>query len=742
ERAQILLKEAHKVLQELEDWKLAQQEAHPGLDLHRSIDGLQKLTSAVQAEVRFLEKVVSTPVQAMKPTFEFQLGDYLFLEPAGQWTGKFAFESLDGGKEGKDKEEDPVDNEDESDDDDFFGQGRSESNKKKNTPAARNHQQGGAVKGGGGSAKNAQLAKTPPGHKPETESPTSFQVKVDLVADHGTSWLRINAGSVWSLVHEFAGMEDDSDEEDDDDEDEDEDEDEDHHPTTKRDKKPPVHVSKDTHPDLAILVRSLVLAADQNRIHYHHIPKITLHFAGIQPDESRPLESMIYRAIETARYSQSMVDTPSNRRVPIEVVMGSEEDHQALLTGGTGANAEDETDVRPGRKGMRRILLDQDQNMTHSLLKALDHGNLDTLFSRPAHQIVQANNTLEANDDGEANQVGTADGNDSLFQRPETIDDMEYFTDTLNLDITTLMALSSWLCHTIQPDPNAFTSPPLRFQAQQECEAPVLLMLATIIRRRHPGDNGGSSSSQGRPQRRLVVARSAATRFLTIVNLIGGPEEQWRGRILMREMIPDYRTTLEDAATDDQIRQRWIQRSEWCSQWADRNMKRDPHLFPGDGGPPKIDIVDDVSIIFRPPEPKPPPKQRNRKKRASPSQSSPQGGSGASTPTTPEAPSPAPAPATSNRQDYRDNKQGRVEWLKELEMMELHTKIFMTGYEHRITTLTANLVGYRAVLRTGNVPAKLSVWFHTPRSLAEAKVGQPTLSTVSQVSSEEGHQVS
>ncbi|KAG0245379.1 hypothetical protein BGW41_000006 [Actinomortierella wolfii] len=769
ERAQILLVEARKVLHELEAWKQTRRQAAASAataptavqteqegkeakedtkgsengddnDLHQSIEGLQKLTSAIQAEIRFLEKVISTPLHEMKPvqitssnlpylralvralvraknpvavrkTFEFRLGDFLFLEPANKWTGKFAFE-------------------------DSSENSTQHGNDGRHGAAAATGQGGGLAKNRQHSGSKASSARNGSGSSAEAESSPVFHVKVDLVADHGTSWLRINAGSVWSLVHEFAGMEDDSD-----DEEEEEDDDEEEQEGGEKRQRSPVHVSKETHPDLAILTRSLVLAADQNRIHYHHIPRITLHFAGIQPGESKPLECMIFRAIETARYSQLLTESPSTyRHIPINVVMGSEEDHAPLLTGGgngggsgissgagTGTRADSikEASVRPGKKVMRRILLDQDRNMTRPLMAALEDDQLDQLFAVPVQTEASEHDPQE----GQVDIYGP-------YKVPKIVDDMEYFTDTLNLDITTLMALSSWLCHTFQPNPDVFTSPPLRFQAQQECQQPILPLLATIMGchgNEREKSLGGSDQQPSRyqGQRRLVVTRAAATRFLTIVNLIGGPEEKWRGRILMRDMYEKEGKDKEEdgcnptSMTEAEIRERWCQRSEWCSRY---NIFSD--------GPPRIEIIDDVPIEFRPPEPRRPPRQRNRKKKSPPVAGQPlvegqqqqqqqegqddQSGSRASTPTTPEG-STTP-PAVSRRQEFRDNNQGRAEWLKEQEMMELHTKIFMTGYQNQITTLTANLVGYRAVLRTGNVPAKLSVWFHTPRSLAEAKV--------------------
>ncbi|KAF9302220.1 hypothetical protein BGZ74_005649 [Mortierella antarctica] len=392
----------------------------------------------------------------------------------------------------------------------------------------------------------------------------SFHVKVDLVADHGKSWLRINAGSAWSLIHEFAGMEDDdSDEEDEDDNDDD-------HQTQREDlPHKPVHVSKDTHPDLALLVRSLVLAADQNRLHYFHRPLITIHFAGIQAGENTQLEEMIYKSVHVGKVAISIEDG-SFHQFPVECVLG------------------------PIEAPSRLSLADSTPPM-------------DAAFDP--------------------------------FPIPVDVDDMAYFTPTLHLDITTLMALCSILCHTVRPNPDLFTSPPLMLQAQQEHETPLLPLLAKIF---HGRD-------------RLVMSRAAATRFKSILSVIGGPEEQWRGSVIIHD-------PLEEDTSDkdkDAIRERWLKGSDWARQYG---------LFAA--SPPRIDVIEDLDT-------REPPKE--------------------------------------------DESKGDMS-RREQNMTDLHTKIFMTGHSARLTTLTANLVGYRTVIRKHQVPEDISIWFHAPRSLAEAKL--------------------
>ncbi|KAF9417362.1 hypothetical protein BGZ94_010013, partial [Podila epigama] len=394
-------------------------------------------------------------------------------------------------------------------------------------------------------------------------------VKVDLVADHGKSWLRINAGSAWSLIHEFVDMEDD------DDSDVEDETPEGICSADGHQHRQPAHVSKDTHSDMVLLVRSLVLAADQNPVHYFHRPQVTIHFAGIQEGENPQLEQMIFKAVNIGRYASSVANgSGTYHDFPVECVFGPMEAPSDL-------------------EGF-----------------AASSPSMDPAFDP--------------------------------FPVPLVVDDMNYFTPTLNLDITTLMSLCSILCHTMRPDPSHFNSPPLVLQAQQEHEAPVLPLLAKIF--------------QGRE--RLVMSRTAVKRFKSILSSIGGPEEQWRGSVMIHDPLERVIEPREEAA----IRERWVHGSEWA---------RDYGVFTD--GPPRIEVIEDVD-------------------------------------TRPDT-------------DKECNQDEEIsEDIKRREQNELHKRIFMTGHNKRLTTLTANMVGYRTVIRMGLVPSSISIWFHAPRSLAEAKI--------------------
>ncbi|KAF9947637.1 hypothetical protein BGZ72_010415 [Mortierella alpina] len=458
----------------------------------------------------------------------------------------------------------------------------------------------------------------------------SFQVKVDLIADHGKSWLKINAGSVKSLLHEFADMVEDSDDEQDEDSDDESEEgvmDEDSRSNVKTDRcqrhgLKPVHVSKDTHADMTLLTRSLVLAADQNRLHYDHRPQVTLRFTGIVPEDEHfdAVRNMVQKSVRVGRVAQSIEDGTVSQ-FPVDVVFGS---------------------IQP-----------------------------------PALPGVSASTRM--------------DPSFSPFLIPENVDDMVLFTKTLHLDITTLMALSSFLCHTIRPDPALFTSPPLVLQAQQEHEQPLLPLLGKIF--------------EGRE--RLVMSRTAATRFKSILNVIGGPEEQWRGRV----MIHDPLEALQQEAEEDEnnIRERWVRGSDWAQQYG---------VFAS--GPPRIEVIEDVleqapagsvhkTLVNEAGG------SKSEREEASPVQET--GSPSLSALSLSETSSGGSNDAMASCSSKQPGP-GR----KELNMTELHSKIFMTGYHSRLTTVTANLVGYRTVTRTGQVPSDISVWFHQPRSLAEAKL--------------------
>ncbi|KAG0299950.1 hypothetical protein BGZ98_009621 [Dissophora globulifera] len=582
-RAHSLLQECNDIIASLETWK----------DINRAleIDGLQKMTSALHSERKFLEKVASTaedeikPVQitssnvpylkslvwalinsknpiAVRKTFTYALDPFTIIEPSEKFKALPKQQGQTGLSGG----------------------------------AAAAVQKGRSV---------MQLSTSQPLSTTLSNEQT-FQVKVDVVADHGKSWLRINAGSVWSLIHEFSGMEDDSD-----DEKEDENEDESagncggslgHIHSRKK----PIHVSKQTHPDMALLTRSLVLAADQNRLHYTHRPKITLRFAGILPGESLPLEAMIHKSVEVGRVAQSIQDN-TVESFPVEVVFGP---------------------------------FSLPSNSSQSPLQAAAVGSmtpLDPLFAP--------------------------------FSIPKSVDDMVLFTKRLHLDITTLMALSSFLCHTIRPDPALFTSPPLILQAQQEHDQPLLPLLAKIFAGRE----------------RIVICRTSATRFKEILDVIGGPEEKWRGKAMIHDPLEDQ----ESAEDETSIKERWVRNSEWARQYG---------VFAD--GPPRIEVIEDILETASANE------EQEREQKQSDNSPSGRGD----------------IVDSSRPLNAATSPSGSVPTQRELNMTELHTKIFLTGYNGRLTTLTANQVGFRTVTRMGQVPAEMSIWNHSPRSLAEAKL--------------------
>ncbi|KAG0068328.1 hypothetical protein BGZ90_000628 [Linnemannia elongata] len=561
QRAQSLLQECNDIAASLDQWK----QQNPTLD----VDGLQAMTSVLLAEQKFLTKVASTPADEIKPaqmgasnvpylkslvaalvnsknpvavnrTFKYVLDPYTIIEPSEK------FRAL------------PL-------------------------PTAPTNPQGKQHRKQGQSASKASTGK--PGSnimKLSTSEPLStgltneltFQVKIDLVADHGKSWLRINAGSVKTLVHEYAGMEDDSDDEEEEseessenEENQDSDDDTDgggHHGSTtqgnsggRRRAVKPIHVSKDTHADMVLLTRSLVLAADQNRLHYTHRPQVTLQFAGILPEESIPLEEMIQKSVRTGSVAQS-----------------------------------------------------------------IENGIVEVLV----------------------------------------------------------------------------------LQAQQEHEQPLLPLFA--------------KNFEGRE--RLVMTRTAATRFKAILSVIGGSEEKWRGRVMIHDPREAARLASrafassaavpgkdgEGGGEEDEIgiRERWVRGSDWAQQYG---------IFAS--GPPRIEVIEDIldpaSIeTIKISEATTATKATTEEVELEVEEEA----EGSSRPGSPSwsmsAPSTMPGSPTAGMKR------------KDINMNELHSKIFLTASNARSTILTANALGYRTVTRTGQVPSEMSVWFHGARSLAEAKL--------------------
>ncbi|KAF9187258.1 hypothetical protein BGZ51_001455 [Haplosporangium sp. Z 767] len=599
ERAQALLEECKDIVKSLDAWR----ECNPTFE----IDSLHKI---LHAEKKFLEKIVSTPAEEIKPvmiassnvpylkslswalvhsrnpvaickTFNYVCDPFTAIEPSEKFKALPANHGQQGGT------------------------------KANRTPGKR-------------AAGNGvmQLTTSEP-LSTSLSNVLTFQVKVDLVADHGKSWLKINAGSTRSLIYEFADMEDDSDDDQDEDSSEDS-EDEGSHDRSgssisdNRRVHNPVRVSMDTHSDMTLMTRSLVLAADQNRVHYLHVPEITLRFTGILPEERAAVENMIGRAVRIGRVAQSMADDTAHQ-FPVDVVFGPIESSTSPAVIST-------TPMDP--------------------------------FFQP-------------------------------FSIPQAVDDMVLFTRTLHLDITTLMALSSFLCHTIRPDPELFTSPPLILQAKQEHNEPLLPLLSKIFEKRD----------------RLVITRTAATRFHSILSVIGGPEEKWRGKVMIHDPLEE---SLQGGEGEDEIsiRERWVRGSDWAQQYG---------VFTS--GPPYIEVIED--ILDRPGSTSNSVEEGQHQQYTVPQSSS-------SSPNLMTSPPGTPTSSASTLLDDLSLETGSKPGLglrrKDLNMNELHYKIFLTGYNARLTTITANLMGYRAMTRAGQVPSDISVWFHSPRSLAEAKL--------------------
>ena len=91
-----------------------------------------------------------------------------------------------------------------------------------------------------------------------------------------------------------------------------------------------------------------------------------------------------------------------------------------------------------------------------------------------------------------------------------------YHTSTLNLDVTTLIAMVSDISHRFKQIPIvAFESIPLKMQYEMEAKSPILPILSQIF-------NG----------KKLVCCQAAFEKFESIVSTIGGPFERARAKLL------------------------------------------------------------------------------------------------------------------------------------------------------------------------------------------------------------------
>ncbi|GJJ74577.1 hypothetical protein EMPS_06935 [Entomortierella parvispora] len=668
QRAQFLLQECNDIISSLEAWRACNSTLE--------VDGLQKMTSTLLAEQKFLEKVAATPAEEIKAvqitstnvpylkslvwaliqsrnpvainkSFTYSLDPYTVIEPSEKFK---AFNP-------------PVQQQQQQ-------QARNKHQQSRNGNATETTQT--TTKG----KRSVMKLTTSKPLSTALKNEQWFQVKVDVVADHGMSWLRINAGSSWSLIHEFAGMEDFSDEEEYEDEDEDEDNEEsgsgseqceddvDTDTQLSSQGRPlsrgkPVHVSKDTHADMVLLTRSLVLAADQNRLHYRHRPEVSLRFASVLPEDDNydALKDMIEKSVKIGKKAQSR-KSGKIHDFPVPVIFGPLAPEPITSKG-------------------------QDQNSNEDGNESVEKNEGDSANSTISTEFLQSTASVVA--------TTSIDQRFSPFSIPMVVDDMNLFSKTLNLDITTLMALSSFLCHTIRPDPKLFKSPPLILQAQQENDHPLLPLLSKVF--------------EGRE--RLVMTRVAATRFMSILKIIGGPEEQWRGAVMLHDPLSEECECLDETKQEDkkrQIRERWVRGSDWAREYG---------LF--DQGPPHIEIVEDSldeDDIFEEVANEGNIKDDEDDKSDEDSENG--SASGSSSALDVDDMSAKPSSGTTSTMRMRQRK--------ELNMTELHAKIFLSGYERQQTTITANMVGFRTVTRDGLLPKDISVWFHSPRSLAEAKL--------------------
>ncbi|KND03493.1 uncharacterized protein SPPG_00977 [Spizellomyces punctatus DAOM BR117] len=114
--------------------------------------------------------------------------------------------------------------------------------------------------------------------------------------------------------------------------------------------------------------------------------------------------------------------------------------------------------------------------------------------------------------------------------------------DTLNLDVTTLIALVTDITHRLDTIPvAAFDIPSLQLQASQETRRPLLPTLRDMFHTRY-----------------LVTTSTALRKFVDILKVLGGPTEQLRAKnlIIPGELATDVMAELEDygsntAAEDD-----------------------------------------------------------------------------------------------------------------------------------------------------------------------------------------------
>ena len=101
---------------------------------------------------------------------------------------------------------------------------------------------------------------------------------------------------------------------------------------------------------------------------------------------------------------------------------------------------------------------------------------------------------------------------DAELSTPIDFHNAPIISSTLNLDVTTLLALVSEICHDLETMPDeAFSVGPLRLQKEQEVETPLLPDLLDLLNSRN-----------------CVCTHTAAEKFLSILSTVGGPSERAR----------------------------------------------------------------------------------------------------------------------------------------------------------------------------------------------------------------------
>ncbi|KAJ3094046.1 hypothetical protein HDU97_008658 [Phlyctochytrium planicorne] len=301
-------------------------------------------------------------------------------------------------------------------------------------------------------------------------------VRVDLVINGGTRWIKVKAGKVEGVVGE---EEEDSSSEEEDDEESDEE-------GSKPKEKPKLESDGMDMSPILRQANELLEAARQNPIHYR-APEITwVFFKQNESPQSIGEQNKIMEAL---------------RQIGVQAIDVSELGTLTSVGSGAGSGSSSRPLSAP-KDG------DEQESEKPKAAPAVALPDLGSFASFAAAAALVASALAAAAGDSAGAVV------DSPVPQGCTV-----WTDTANLDVTTLITLVSEISNSFRTVPKEhYTNDALKLQEAQESVEPILSNLVPAL-----------------AGKRMVITRSGLEKFFSIAKVIAGRKEKARGLFLCEE---------------------------------------------------------------------------------------------------------------------------------------------------------------------------------------------------------------